>query len=44
LVRDEFIKVKGRYLFKIGDQIKGKITGVISDVNSVIENKSRFKV
>jgi len=43
-VRDEFIKVKGRYSLKEGDKIKGKVSGAIADVSSVIENKSKFKI
>lgn len=43
-IRNEFIKVKGRYYLKKGDRIKGKVSGIIADVISVEDNKSRFKI
>ena len=43
-VRDEFIKVNGRYLLKEGDKIKGKVSGIIADVTSVDNIRSRFKI
>ena len=43
-VRDEFIKVTGRYYLKEGDRIKGKVSGIIADVTSITENRSRFKI
>lgn len=43
-IRDEFIKVKGRYSLKKGDKIKGKVSGIIADVISIESNRSRFKI
>ena len=43
-VRDEFIKVNGKYALKEGDKIKGKVSGVIADVLSIGTNRSRFKI
>jgi len=43
-IRDEFIKVVGRYSLQSGDKIKGKNSGIIADVVSVDENRSRFKI
>ena len=43
-IRDEFIKVNGKYSLKESDQIKGKVSGVVADVISVNENKSKFKI
>jgi hypothetical protein len=43
-ITDEFIKVNGNYPLKYGDQIKGKVSGVIADVIEVKENKSKFKI
>ena len=43
-IRDEYIKVNGSYALKKGDQIKGKVSGAISDVSSVNQNKSKFKI
>jgi len=43
-IRNEFIKVKGRYYLKKGDKIKGKVSGILADVVSVNDSKSRFKI
>ena len=43
-IRDEFIKVRGDYFLKKGDKIKGRTSGAIADVNSINQNRSRFKV
>ena len=43
-VRDDFIKTKGRYILKSGDKIKGRVSGVIADVTSVNQNRSKFTV
>jgi hypothetical protein len=43
-VRDDYVKVGGRYQLKKGDRIKGKISGVVAEVSGITENRSRFKV
>ena len=43
-IRDEFIKVNGRFNLKGGDKIKGESSGVVSDVLSVNKTRSRFKI
>jgi len=43
-VRDDYIKIKGRYNLKKGDQIKGKVSGVVADVGDITENRARFKI
>jgi hypothetical protein len=42
--RDEFIRVVGSYNLRPGDKIKGKSSGVISEVTSTTKNKSKFKI
>jgi len=44
VIRDEFIKVSGRYNLRPGYKIKGKSSGVLADVTSITTNKSRFKI
>ena len=43
-VRSEYIKVKGRFALRIGDKVKGKVSGVIADITSVSENRSKYKI
>ena len=43
-VREDFIKVKGRYNLKKGSRIKGKVTGVIADVTSITQNRAKFEI
>ena len=43
-VRDDYVKVGGRYQLKKGDKIKGKVSGVVAEVSGITENRSRFKV
>lgn len=43
-IRDDYIKVVGRFELKPGYKIKGKNSGVLADVASINQNKSRFKV
>ena len=43
-VRDDFIKVSGRYTLKVGDKIKGKVSGVIADITSIEGNRSKFAI
>ena len=44
LVRDDYIKVGGRYKLKKNDLIKGFISGVIAKVVSVDTKRARFKI
>jgi len=41
-VRDDFIKVKGRYQLSVGCRVKGRVSGVIADVTAITENRSKF--
>ncbi len=43
-VRDDYIKIDGKYELKIGDRIKGSVSDVTSSVIGITENKARFKV
>ena len=42
-IRDDYIKLDGKFEIKSGDNIRGKLTGVSAEVTSVIENKAKFK-
>jgi len=44
LVREDYIKVRGRYNLKKGDKIKGINSGAIADVTSVDRKRSKFTV
>ena len=44
VVRDDYIKIKGRYKLKVGEKIKGIISGSIADVISIDKKKARFKI
>ena len=44
LIRDDYIKVKGKYDLNPGDKIKGVVSGVEADVTSVVRNKGYFTV
>ena len=44
VVRDDYIKIKGRYDLKVGEKIKGIISGSIADVISIDKKKARFKI
>ncbi len=44
LVRDDYVKVGGRYKLKKNDLVKGFISGVIAKVISVDTKRARFKV
>ena len=43
-VRDDYIKIDGKYQLKIGDRIKGSVSDVTSSVIGLTENKAKFKV
>ena len=43
-VRNDYIKVKGRFSLRVGDQVKGKVSGAIADITSVSENRSKFMI
>ena len=44
VIRDDFIKVKGRYNLKKGELIKGFISGVIAEITDVDRKHARFNI
>jgi len=43
-VRDDYIKITGRYSLQKGDKIKGKVSGAIAEVSSVNGNRAKFTI
>ena len=43
-VRDDYIKITGRYSLQKGDKIKGKVSGVIAEVSSISGNRAKFTI
>ena len=43
-VRDDYIKITGRYPLQKGDKIKGKVSGVIAEVSSISGNRAKFTI
>ena len=43
-VRDDYIKIKGRYSLQKGDRIKGRVSGVIAEVSSISGNRAKFTI
>ena len=43
-VRDDYIKIGGRYPLQKGDKIKGRVSGVIAEVTSVDGNRAKFTI
>ena len=41
---DEFIKIEGRYDIKVDDIIRGENSGTVATINSIVNNKGRFKI
>ena len=41
---DEFIKIEGRYEVIVGDEIRGENSGTIATINSIVNNKGRFRI
>ena len=44
IVRDDYIKVGGRFVLNVGDKIKGVISGTIADVTEISEKKAKFNI
>ena len=44
LVRDDYIKITGRFDLRKGDKVKGIISGVIAEVTSVDKKRAKFEV
>ena len=42
-IRDDYIKIDGKFEIKKGDRITGRLTGVSAEITSIIGNKARFK-
>ena len=43
-MRDDYIKITGRYSLQKGDKIKGKVSGVIAEVSSISGNRAKFTI
>ena len=44
LVRDDYIKIRGRFDLQVGDKIKGQISATIATVTKIDKNRSKFEV
>ena len=44
LIRDDYIKVQGKYDLNVGDKIKGVVSGAIADITGVSRNKGYFTI
>ena len=44
LIRDDYIKVQGKYDLNVGDKIKGVVSGAIADITGVSRNKGYFNI
>jgi hypothetical protein len=44
LVRNDYIKVIGKYKLQIGDKIKGKVTSALAEVTSINKDRAKFKI
>ena len=42
-IRDDYIKLDGKYEIKKGDRIQGKVSGVSAEITSVAGNKAKFR-
>ena len=42
-IRDDFIKLDGKFEIKKGDRIKGRSSNVSAEITSLISNKAKFK-
>ena len=42
-IRDDYIKIDGKFDLKIGDRIKGRSSNVSAEITSLIDNKAKFK-
>ena len=42
-IRDDYIKVDGKFELEVGDRIVGRLSNVSAEVTSIVENKARFK-
>jgi len=43
-IRDDFIKVDGKFNLKLNDRITGKVSGITATVTKINGNKAKFKV
>ena len=41
-VRNDYIKIDGKYKIKKGDRIKGELSNVSAEITSVIDNPTKF--
>ena len=43
-IRDDYIKLDGLFGVKVGDRIKGLLSGVSAEILSIVNNKGKFKI
>ena len=41
-VRNDYIKIDGKFKLKIGDRIKGEISNVSAEITSIVDNQAKF--
>ena len=41
-IRDDFIKLDGKFEIENGDRISGRSSGVSAEITSIINNKAKF--
>ena len=44
LVRDDYIKIRGRFDLRVGNKIKGQISGAVATVTKIDKNRSKFEI
>ena len=42
-IRDDYIKIDGKFEIKKGDRITGRLTNVSAEITSIVGNKAKFK-
>ena len=41
-VRNDYIKIDGKYKIKKGDRIKGELSNVSAEITSIVDNQAKF--
>ena len=41
-VRNDYIKIDGKFKLKIGDRVKGELSNVSAEITSIIDNQAKF--
>ena len=41
-VRNDYIKIDGKYKIKVGDRIKGELSNVSAEITSIVDNQAKF--